>query len=115
EHAAPARPLGLRLIAVFPQTHAARGHLRITFGAVDVRIEAPALPARLRIDRDHDVGAGFKIQRPVGKYRRGLEGELARAGETGAVLAGLVGPHRLQARDVAAIDLIETGEALSEA
>ena len=51
--------------------------------AIDVRIEAPALLAAHRIERDDDVGRGLEVQKSEGKHRCRLESELAGARKVG--------------------------------
>src|SRR5258708_29880004 len=113
EQAPPARPGGSAVPAL-PDTHAARGGFRVAPGAVDVRVEAPARDARLRIERDDEIGAGLEVEQAKGEHRRHLEGELAGARESRAQLARPISPDGLELRDVVAVDFIEARESLAE-
>src|SRR4029077_7927679 len=97
-----------------PDTHPPRARFGVVARAIDVRIEAPARLTGLRIECDHDVRAGLDVQQAEGEHRRCLEGEPAGARQARAQLAGAIGPGHRKVRDVAAVDLIETGVALTE-
>ena len=74
---------------------------------VDVRIESPALHARLRVERDEYVRRGLEIEEAVRQHGCRLEREFVRTGETGSALSGAISPGQVQLRDIAAIDLRE--------
>ena len=60
-------------VGVFPNTHAARARFGVLARSIDVGIESPALHARLRVERDHDVRRGLEIEEAECQHRRRLE------------------------------------------
>jgi len=104
EDAMPARRarFGIR---VHPRAHAPIGDLGIVLVAVEVRIVAPDLRTRRRIERNDDGAAGRQVQPAFCEYRVRLESEgfLCSLAE----FPGLVAPGFFEFADVVARDLIE--------
>ncbi len=79
--------------------------------AVYLGVVRPALGARSRVERDDLAEGGAEVDRAVEEDGRGLEGQLLRRPAVLAEFAGPVGPGRLEAADVVAVDLVERGIA----
>src|SRR5690242_18375174 len=79
-----------------------------------MRVEAPPLYAGFGVERNDDVRGRLEVEKTESQHRGVLKGQFAGARETRAVLSRPKSPCDREVRDVLAVDLIETGEALTE-
>src|SRR5579871_5172217 len=77
-------------------------------------VEAPALRTGFRIQRNEYVRGCLEVEQAEGQDGCYLEGHLTRAGEPRPGLARVVGPGDLQVLYILAVDLVQTGKALTE-